>query len=102
MANNKSSKKRIEIAERNRLRNRSYKSALRTLMKRCLTACTAYGQEPGSDAKAAVETTMSAAFSKIDKAVKVGVLHRNTGANQKSRLSVAVKKVLEPGAATQA
>jgi small subunit ribosomal protein S20 len=31
------------------------------------------------------------------------VLHRNTGANQKSRLSVAVKKVLEPAAAaTQA
>ena len=99
MANNKSSKKRIEIAERNRLRNRSYKSALRTLMKRCLTACTAYGQEPGSEAKSAVQTTMNAAFSKIDKAVKVGVLHRNTGANQKSRLSVAVKKVLEPGAA---
>ena len=99
MANNKSSKKRIEIAERNRLRNRSYKSALRTLLKRCLTACTAYGQEPGSEAKVAVQSTMNAAFSKIDKAVKVGVLHRNTGANQKSRLSVAVKKVLEPAAA---
>lgn len=103
MANNKSSKKRIEIAERNRLRNRSYKSALRTLLKRCLTACIAYGQEPGSEAKVVVQSTMNAAFSKIDKAVKVGVLHRNTGANQKSRLSVAVKKVLEPAAAaTQA
>jgi small subunit ribosomal protein S20 len=34
VANNKSSKKRIEIAERNRLRNRSYKSAVRTLIKR--------------------------------------------------------------------
>ncbi len=99
MANNKSSEKRIEIAERNRLRNRSYKSALRTLLKRCLTACTAYGQEPGTEAKAAVQSSMNAAFSKIDKAVKVGVLHRNTGANQKSRLSVAVKKVLEPAAA---
>ncbi|MCS5691187.1 30S ribosomal protein S20 [Cyanobium sp. FGCU-6] len=99
MANNKSSKKRIEIAERNRLRNRTYKSALRTLMKRCFTACTAYAQEPGDGAKVAVQSTMSAAFSKIDKAVKVGVLHRNTGANQKSRLSVAVKKVLEPAAA---
>ncbi len=96
MANNKSSKKRIEIAERNRLRNRSYKSALRTLMKRCFSACTAYGQEPATEAKVAVETSLNAAFSKIDKAVKVGVLHRNTGANQKSRLSAAVKKVLEP------
>ena len=39
---------------------------------------------------------MNAAFSKIDKAVKVGVLHRNNGAHQKSRLSATVRKVLEP------
>ncbi|MFM7085579.1 MAG: 30S ribosomal protein S20 [Cyanobium sp.] len=102
MANNKSSKKRIQIAERNRLRNRSYKSALRTLMKRCFTACQACGQAPGEEARATVQATMSAAFSKIDKAVKVGVLHRNTGANQKARLSVAVKKALEPAAAATA
>ncbi|MFO0038556.1 MAG: 30S ribosomal protein S20 [Synechococcaceae cyanobacterium] len=102
MANNKSSKKRIEIAERNRLRNRSYKSAVRTLMKRCLTACSAYGQSPDGDAREAVQKSMSAAFSKIDKAVKVGVLHRNTGANQKSRLSVAVRRVLEPAGAPAA
>ena len=100
MANNKSSKKRIEIAERNRLRNRSYKSALRTLMKRCFIACSAYGSEPGTEARASVQASMNAAFSKIDKAVKVGVLHSNTGANQKSRLSTAVKKVLEPTAAS--
>ncbi len=99
MANNKSSKKRIEIAERNRLRNRTYKSSLRTLMKRCFTACSTYGQQPGEEARAAVEASMNAAFSKIDKAVKVGVVHRNTGANQKSRLSMAVKQVLEPAAA---
>ncbi|QPN63126.1 30S ribosomal protein S20 [Synechococcus sp. CBW1004] len=98
MANNKSSKKRIQIAERNRLRNRTYKSALRTLMKRCFTACQAYSQQPGDEARVSVQSSMNAAFSKIDKAVKVGVLHRNTGANQKSRLSVAVKKVLEPAA----
>jgi small subunit ribosomal protein S20 len=41
---------------------------------------------------------MSAAFSKIDKAVKVGVLHRNNGAHQKSRLSAAVKSAIEPAA----
>ena len=100
MANNKSSKKRIEIAERNRLRNRSYKSALRTLMKRCFTACTAYSQEQGDAGKTAVQDSMSAAFSKIDKAVKVGVMHRNTGAHQKSRLSAAVRKAIEPTAAS--
>jgi small subunit ribosomal protein S20 len=96
VANNKSSKKRVLIAERNRVYNRTYKSAVRTLIKRCFSACQAYTQEPGAASKEAVQTTLSAAFSKIDKAVKVGVLHRNTGAHQKSRLSAAVKKAVEP------
>jgi len=92
VANNKSAEKRIQIAERNRVQNRTYKSALRTLMKRCFTACEAYGTKPGAESNVIVQDSLSAAFSKIDKAVKVGVLHRNTGANQKSRLSAAVKK----------
>ena len=96
MANNNSAKKRIEIAERNRLRNRTYKSSMRTLMKRCFSACDAYGLTPGEEAKASLQASLREAFSKIDKAVKVGVLHRNNGANQKSRLSSAVRKVLEP------
>ena len=62
----------------------------------------AYGQSPDGEAREAVQKTMSAAFSKIDKAVKVGVLHRNTGANHKSRLSVAVRSVLEPASAAPA
>ena len=98
MANNKSSKKRIEIAERNRLQNKSSTSALRTLMKRCLSACSGYNEQPGEESKATIRTSMNEAFSKIDKAVKCGVLHRNTGANQKSRLNSAVKKAIEPAA----
>ena len=96
VANNKSSKKRIQIAERNRVQNKSYKSAMRTLMKRCLSACGAYSQEPGEEAKAKIQQNMNDTFSKIDKAVKRGVLHRNTGANQKSRISAAVKKAIDP------
>ena len=102
VANNKSSKKRIEVAERNRLQNRTYKTAVRTLIKRCFTACTAFSQAPGDAAKEAVQASLNAAFSKIDKAVKVGVLHRNTGAHQKARLSTAVKQVFEPAGAPQA
>jgi small subunit ribosomal protein S20 len=98
VANNKSSKKRIQVAERNRMRNRTYKSSLRTLMKRCLTACGGYGQGQGDVSKEAVQQTLNAAFSKIDKAVKVGVLHKNGGAHKKSRLSAAVKKALESAA----
>ena len=65
-------------------------------MKRCFAACDAYSATPGYQAKASVQNSMRAAFFKIYNAVKVGVLHRNNGANQKSRLSAAVRKVLEP------
>lgn len=41
---------------------------------------------------AEVKQNLSAAFSKIDRAVKRGVLHRNNGARKKSRLSRALKK----------
>ena len=64
-------------------------------MKKCFVACGVFEKEPGEESKADLQKTINAAFSKIDKAVKKGVLHRNTGANQKSRLSVALKKVMK-------
>ena len=94
MANTNSAKKRIQIAERNRLQNKNHKSTVRTLMKRCFIACGTFDKDPGDAAKADLQKTFNAAFSKIDKAVKKGVLHRNNGANQKARLSFALKKVL--------
>ena len=69
---------------------------MRTLMKNCLSACSAYTKDSGEEAKALILKNMNNAFSKIDKAVKRGVLHRNTGANQKSRLSSAVKQAIDP------
>ena len=95
MANTNSAKKRIQIAERNRLENKNYKSTVRTLMKRCFVACGAFDKEPGDQAKADLQKIFNEAFSKIDKAVKRGVLHKNTGAHQKSRLSFALKTVLK-------
>ena len=64
-------------------------------MKRCFVACDVFEKEPGDGSKADLQKTFNLAFSKIDKAVKKGVLHKNTGANQKSRLSIALKKVLK-------
>ena len=64
-------------------------------MKRCFAACGGFEKEPREESKADLQKTFNLAFSKIDKAVKKGVLHKNTGANQKSRLSVALKKVLK-------
>ena len=65
-------------------------------MKRCFAACLSYKGEPNEQSMKDVRKSMDYAFSKIDKGVKRGVLHRNTGANQKSRLSAAFKKVAEP------
>jgi len=94
VANTKSAKKRIQIAERNRLQNKNYKSTVRTLIKRCFVACGIFEKEPGEESKADLQKTFNSAFSKIDKAIKKGAMHKNTGANQKSRLSSALKKVL--------
>lgn len=91
MANIKSALKRIQTAERNRLRNKSYKSAVKTLSKSYLSAVDAYAAELTPDQKETVEERLAAAYSKIDKAVKSGVLHRNTGARKKARLAKALK-----------
>ena len=64
-------------------------------MKRCFVACDVFEKDQGDASKADLQKTFNLAFSKIDKAVKKGVLHKNTGANQKSRLSLALKKVLK-------
>ncbi len=93
MANSKSALKRIQIAERNRLQNKFYKSAVRTLMKKCLIAAQDYSAEQTPEAKTKVDQALAAAYSKIDKAVKRGVLHKNNGARKKARLAKAVKKV---------
>ena len=94
VANNKSAKKRIQIAERNRLINKSYKSTVRTLTKKTIEYCEKYKKEPNNDNKNLVKSSLNKAFSLIDKAVKKNVLHRNTGANKKSKINNFVKNTL--------
>ena len=94
MANNKSAKKRIQIAERNRLLNKSYKSTVRTLTKKTLEICEKYKKEPTEENKNLVNTSLNKAFSLIDKAVKKNVLHKNNGANRKSKINNFVKTTL--------
>ena len=91
MANNKSAKKRIQIAERNRLINKSYKSTVRTLTKKTFENCEKYKNDPNEDNKNLVKASLNKAFSLIDKAVKKNVLHKNNGANKKSRINNYVK-----------
>jgi small subunit ribosomal protein S20 len=77
MANIHSQKKRILRSERERLENRLYTSTIKTYFRR-LEASVAGGDEQAADAE---HRTL---VSTIDKAVKRGALHRNTGARKKS------------------
>jgi small subunit ribosomal protein S20 len=78
MANIHSQKKRILRAERERLENRRYTSTIKTYFRR-LEATVAEGDDEKADVehRDLVQT--------IDKAVKRGALHRNTGNRKKSR-----------------
>ena len=94
MANNKSAKKRIQIAERNRLINKSYKSTVKTWTKKTLENCDKYKKEPNEENKNLVNSSLNKAFSLIDKAVKKNVLHKNNGATRKSKSNNFVKTTL--------
>jgi small subunit ribosomal protein S20 len=78
MANIHSQKKRILRAERERLENRRYTSTIKTYFRRMQAAVAS-----GDDAAATAEHRTL--VQTIDKAVKRGALHRNTGARKKSR-----------------
>jgi len=80
MANIHSQKKRILRTERERLENRRYTSAIKTYFRR-LEAAVAAGEADTADAE------LRMLVSTVDKAVKRGALHRNTGARKKSRAS---------------
>jgi len=94
VSNNKSAKKRIQIAERNRLINKTYKSTVRTLTKKTLENCEKYKKDPNEDNKNLVKKSLNNVFSLIDKAVKKNVLHKNNGANKKSKINNFVKTAL--------
>jgi len=78
MANIHSQRKRNLRTERERLENRRYTSAVRTWFRRLQAAV-----DGGDDAVIAAEHREL--VSRIDKAVKAGALHRNTGARKKGR-----------------
>lgn len=86
MANIKSAKKRVLTAERNRLRNTAFKTSIKTALKKVLELA------KGED-KDALNAALSNAYKLCDKAVSKGILHKNTAARKKSRLTIAVNKL---------
>jgi small subunit ribosomal protein S20 len=78
MANIASQKKRIQRTARERLENRQRVSQVKTWFRRLQDAVDA-----GDAARADEEHR--ALISRIDRAIKTGALHKNTGARRKSR-----------------
>ncbi|KAJ8765225.1 hypothetical protein K2173_011905 [Erythroxylum novogranatense] len=84
-----SAAKRARQAEKRRIYNKSRKSEVRTRMKKVLEALNELKKRPEAQPEEVlpIEKLIAEAYSVIDKAVKVGTLHRNTGARRKSRLA---------------
>lgn len=86
MANHKSAEKRVrQNIKRNEI-NRSNRSKLRTQIKKLRSALSA------SDKKESVEL-LTPTVSLIDKAVNKGLIHKNTAARYKSRLTKHVSEL---------
>lgn len=84
MPNLQNAKKALRVADRKRSLNDKRRRTMKELVKSVKT-------EAVKDAKAA-KTELSKAYQAIDKALKRGVIKKNTAARKKSRLSAAVKK----------
>jgi len=84
VANHKSSKKRIKTAAKARLRNRSYMSTVRKVVKNFKEAA-----EKGSEESAKL---FQLAQKTLAKAGRKGVLNRKTASRKISRLSKMITK----------
>ena len=83
MANIKSQIKRNRQNEKARLRNKSVKSSLKTVIRKLNEA-----SEAGNVESAAV--LLRDASRQLDKAVSKGVIHKNQAANRKSAIAKRV------------
>jgi small subunit ribosomal protein S20 len=86
MANHKSSLKRVRQNAKRNLINRSNRSELRTEIKK-LRGTVAAADKNGST------ELLGGTVSLIDKAVNKGILHKNTAARYKSRLTKHVSNI---------
>ncbi len=94
MANTQSAKKRVRASLRKRDRNRSTRSAVKTLVSRA--------RRPAlPEAASLTSEEVRRAISALDKAAEKGVLHANNASRRKARLMSALAK-LAPAAAKPA
>jgi small subunit ribosomal protein S20 len=86
MANHKSAEKRIRQNIKRNAINRANRSKLRTQIKKLRTALEAADKSQGSE-------LLTPTVSLIDKAVNKGIIHKNTAARYKSRLTRHVSEL---------
>lgn len=86
MANIKSAKKRILVAQKRAERNKSIRTATKTAVKKV------YAAIESADKSQAI-ATLNAAISQISKACSKGVFPKKTASRKISRLSLAVNKL---------
>lgn len=87
MAHSKSAKKRIRVAERNHLRNQNVKSRVKTILKQFEVAI------KNNDIDTA-KVNLTTVYKELDKAAQKGILHKNTVARKKSRLTAELNKLV--------
>lgn len=92
MPRNLSAIKRVKIVSRNSLRNRRYKSSIKTMLKKTLDAMSTL--DKNHDDIKQVQFYISRSYSIIDKAIKKGIIPKNQGSRKKSMLSKELKKIL--------
>lgn len=83
MANTKSAKKRAEKSAAQRAKNRTVRSKMRTAVKK-FRAAAAAGDDKAKD-------LLASTIKIVDSTAQKGVIHRNTAARTKSRLSAALR-----------
>jgi small subunit ribosomal protein S20 len=84
MANTAQARKRARQATKQRALNMSQRSALRTAIKKVRKAI-------GAGDKAAAQSVFNDSQSVIDSIADKNIVHKNTAARYKSRLSAAIK-----------
>jgi len=84
LANHKSALKRARQNTIRQLRNKTYKTRIKNVVKAVMSAA-------GENSSETALNDLNTAKSVIDKAAKKGIIHRNTAARKISRLSKLVK-----------
>lgn len=93
MANIKSSKKRILLAQRNQLQNRFYKNSIRTLTKKFIKQVKLFKLNSNANFKQQAKKLLNSIYSLIDKGLKKRIFHKNKAVRQKSRLANLYKTI---------